>query len=83
MAPIEPQNAADEGDRTTAAVRSVLLEIGQILGSLGGEVAVIGGAAPRLLLEGAEMPSYLPDLAADRALHRRGNPRVEAFAHLR
>ena len=82
MAPIEPQNAADYDDRTTAAVRSVLLEIGQILGSFHGKFAVIGGAVPGLLLEGAEMPSYLPDLAADLALHRHGNPRVEAFAQL-
>lgn len=56
MAPIEPQNAADYDDRTTAAVRSVLLEIGQILGSFRGKFAVIGGAVPWLLLEGAEMP---------------------------
>ena len=56
MAPIEPQNAADYDDRTTAAVRSVLLEIGQILGSFHGKFAVIGGAVPWLLLEGAEMP---------------------------
>ena len=56
MAPIEPQHAADYDDRTTAAVRSVLLEIGQILGSFHGKFAVIGGAIPWLLLEEAEMP---------------------------
>ena len=38
MAPIEPQLAADYDDRTTAAVRSVLLEIGQILVSAPGLV---------------------------------------------
>ncbi len=56
MAPVEPQHAADYDDRTTAAVRSVLLEIGQILGSFHGKFAVIGGAVPWLLLEEAEMP---------------------------
>ena len=56
MAPIEPQHAADYDDRTTEAVRSVLFEIGQILGSYHGKFAVIGGAVPWLLLEDAEMP---------------------------
>ncbi len=56
MAPVEPQHAADCNDRTTEAVRSVLLEIGQILGSYHGKFAVIGGAVPWLLLEDAEMP---------------------------
>lgn len=55
MAPIEPEHAADYDDRTTAAVRSVLLEIGQILGSYHGRFAVIGGAVPWLLLQEAEM----------------------------
>lgn len=55
MAPIEPQHAADHDDRTTAAVRSVLLEIGQILGGYHGRLAVIGGAVPWLLLRDAEM----------------------------
>jgi hypothetical protein len=58
MAPIvppEPQSAADYDDRTTTAVRAVLLEIGQILGSFRGKFAVIGGAVPWLLLENAEM----------------------------
>jgi len=43
-------------DRTTAAVRSVLVEIGQILGSYRGKVAVIGGAVPWLLLRDAPEP---------------------------
>lgn len=56
MAAIEPQHASDYDDRTTAAVKSVLVEIGQILGSFLGQFAVIGGAVPWLLLEEAEMP---------------------------
>ncbi|RRH87729.1 hypothetical protein EH240_36055 [Mesorhizobium tamadayense] len=59
MAPVvppDPQSAADYDDRTTAAVKSVLLEIGQILGSFKGKFAVIGGAVPWLLLENEEMP---------------------------
>ena len=49
MAAIEPQSAAEYDDRTTVAVRSVLIEIGQTLGSYAGKVAVIGGAVPWLL----------------------------------
>ncbi len=46
----EPQAASDYDDRTTAAVKSVLIEIGQILGSFEGKFAIIGGAVPWLLL---------------------------------
>lgn len=56
MAEIEPQLASDYDDRTTAAVRSVLVEIGQILGGYRGKFAVIGGAVPWLLLNQSEMP---------------------------
>ena len=52
----EPQSANDYDDRTTAAVKSVLLEIGQILGTFQGKFAVIGGAVPWLLLDNEEMP---------------------------
>ena len=52
----EPQAAADYDDRTTAAVKSVLIEIGQILGSFEGKFAIIGGAVPWLLLGESEMP---------------------------
>lgn len=38
----EPQSAAEYEDRTTAAVKSVLIEIGKILGSYRGKFAVIG-----------------------------------------
>lgn len=56
MTPFEPQSAADYDDRTTIAVKAVLVEIGQILGSFSGKFAVIGGAVPWLLLENEEMP---------------------------
>ena len=52
----EPQSAADYDDRTTAAVKAVLVEIGQILGSFKGKFAVIGGAVPWLLLANEDMP---------------------------
>ena len=52
----EPQAASDYDDRTTAAVKSVLIEIGQVLGSFEGKFAIIGGADPWLLLGEAEMP---------------------------
>ncbi len=60
MAPMnpsrEPQYASDYDDRTTAAVKSVLIEIGQILGSFKGRFAIVGGAVPWLLLANDEMP---------------------------
>jgi hypothetical protein len=56
MTPSEPQSAADYDDRTTAAVKAVLMEIGQILGSFRGKFAVIGGAVPWLLLGNEDMP---------------------------
>ena len=51
----EPQSAADYDDRTTAAAKTVLVEIGQILGSFRGKFAVVGGAVPWLLLGDTEM----------------------------
>ena len=52
----EPQAAGDYDDRTTAAVKAVLTEIGQVLGSFEGKFAVIGGAVPWLLIGEAEQP---------------------------
>src|ERR1700735_402867 len=56
LTPREPQSAADYDDRTTTAVKSVLIEIGQILGSFKGKFAVVGGAVPWLLLNNEDMP---------------------------
>lgn len=56
MNPQDPQSANQYDDQTTAAVKSVLVEIGQILGSFQGKYAVIGGAVPWLLLDNLEMP---------------------------
>lgn len=57
MTSAAPRTAIDYDDRTTAAVKSVLIEIGQILGSFKGKFAVIGGAVPWLLLgDTADMP---------------------------
>jgi hypothetical protein len=56
LTPNEPQYARDYDDRSTEAVRSVLVEIGQILGSFQGKFAVVGGAVPWLLLDNVEMP---------------------------
>jgi hypothetical protein len=63
----EPQTAAEYDDRTTAAVKSVLIEIGQILGSFKGKFAVIGGAVPWLLLSNPDMP-HVGTLDVDIAL---------------
>jgi hypothetical protein len=51
----DPQSASDYSDRVTDAVKSALLEIGQILGSFRGRFAVVGGAVPWLLLEAGDM----------------------------
>jgi hypothetical protein len=56
MIPGDPQSAADYDDRTTAAVKMVLVEIGQVLGSFKGKFAIIGGAVPWLLLASEDMP---------------------------
>lgn len=56
MTPGEPQSAADYDDRTTAAVKTVLIEIGQNLGSFKGKFAIVGGAVPWLLLGNEDMP---------------------------
>jgi len=56
MTPGEPQSAANYDDRTTAAVKKVLVEIGQILGSFKGKFAIVGGAVPWLLLANEDMP---------------------------
>ncbi len=53
---LEPQSANDYDDRTTAAARSVLVEIGQILGSHQGKFALIGGSLPGLLIAEDDMP---------------------------
>jgi hypothetical protein len=63
----EPQSAADYDDRTTKAVRSVLIEMGQILGSFKGKFAVVGGAVPWLLLENQDM-AHVGTLDIDIAL---------------
>lgn len=55
MANKEPQSAAEYEDRTTEAVKSVLIEMGQILGAYAGRFAVIGGAVPWLLLDNEDM----------------------------
>jgi hypothetical protein len=51
----EPKSAADYDDRTNAAVKAVLIEIGQVLGSYKGKFAVVGGAVPWLLLDNEQM----------------------------
>lgn len=56
MAELEPQYASDYDERTMVAVKSVLVEIGQLLGSYRGKFAVIGGAVPWLLLSESEQP---------------------------
>ena len=62
MAPIEPvrgrnepQTAADYEERMARAVKAVLIEIAQILGSFRGRFVIVGGAVPWLLLDNEAM----------------------------
>ncbi|WP_421937613.1 nucleotidyl transferase AbiEii/AbiGii toxin family protein [Phenylobacterium sp.] len=64
----EPQIASGYDDRTTAAVKKVLVEMGQILGSYQGKFAVVGGAVPWLLLDNPDMP-HIGTFDIDLSLH--------------
>src|ERR1700754_1009461 len=68
MTPGEPQSAADYDDRTTAAVKTVLVEIGQILGSFKGKFAIVGGAVPWLLLGNNEDMPHVGTIDVDLGL---------------
>jgi hypothetical protein len=65
VSPAEPQSASDYDDRTTVAVKAVLIEVGQILGAFKGKFAVVGGAVPWLLLNNEDMP-HVGTLDVDR-----------------
>lgn len=82
----DPQHAADYDDRTGAAVRSVLVEIGQTLGSFRGKFAVIGGSVPWLLLEDSDMRHVGTldiDLSLDAEALAGGNEYVDLVDALR
>lgn len=53
--PDSPQPVTSYGDRATRAVKTVLTEIGQILGSFRGKFVVIGGVIPLLSLDNDDM----------------------------
>ncbi|MEN0106436.1 MAG: hypothetical protein AAGC84_08420 [Pseudomonas sp.] len=67
--PHEPQRASDYDDRTSTAVKSALLEIGQILGSFKGKFAVVGGAVPWLLLNDNDDMQHVGTLDLDLSLN--------------
>lgn len=68
MTSAEPQSANEYDDRTTAAVKAVLIEIGQILGSYKGKYAVVGGAVPWLLLNDSDDMRHVGTLDVDLGL---------------
>ena len=51
----EPQSAAEYEERTVRAVRAVLIEIAQVLGSFRDRFVIVGGAVPWLLLDNDAM----------------------------
>lgn len=77
----EPQSANEYSDRISAAVRSVLVEIGQTLGSYRGKFAVIGGAVPWLLLEDSDM-KHVGTLDIDLSLNAEALAEDEQYAGL-
>ena len=64
----EPQSAADYEERTARAVRAVLIEIAQILGSFRGKFVIVGGAVPWLLLDNPAM-RHVGTMDVDLSLH--------------
>ena len=77
----EPQSANEYSDRISAAVRSVLVEIGQTLGSYRGKFAVIGGAVPWLLLGDSDM-KHVGTLDIDLSLNAEALAEDEQYAGL-
>jgi hypothetical protein len=81
MTPVEPQSANDYDGRTTAAVKSVLIEMGQILGSYKGKYAIVGGAVPWLLLDQRSDMRHVGTLDVDLGLDAQALGDGE-YAHL-
>jgi hypothetical protein len=69
----EPKTANDYSDRDVRAARSVLIELGQVLGEWRDGFVVVGGAVPWLLLDSAN-PQHIGTLDIDLDL----NPEVLA-----
>ncbi len=67
LKPGEPQSATEYQERTTEAVKAVLIKVAQVLGAFEGKYAVVGGAVPWLLLENLDMP-HVGTLDVDLAL---------------
>lgn len=68
LTPGEAQHAEAYDERTTAAVKSVLVEIGQILGEFKGKFAIVGGAVPWLLLDSSGDMRHVGTLDLDLSL---------------
>ncbi|MCY3627936.1 MAG: hypothetical protein F4073_09955 [Rhodobacteraceae bacterium] len=68
MALREQQSAVDYSPQTTEYVKSVLIEIRQILGAFEGKYVIVGGAVPGLLINNQEMP-HVGTIDIDIGLH--------------
>jgi hypothetical protein len=79
----EPQTARDYDSRATQAVRTVLIELGQVLGDYLEALVIIGGAVPWLLLTEAEVP-HVGTIDVDFALdpNKLNSPRYAALVAL-
>lgn len=56
MALKEQQSAVEYSPQSAEYVKSVLIEIRQILGAFEGKYVIVGGAVPWLLINNQEMP---------------------------
>jgi len=63
----EPDVARDYHERGVRAAYSVLIELGQVLGSYRSKFVIVGGTVPSLLMPGAR-PSYVGSLDIDLTL---------------
>jgi hypothetical protein len=77
----EPRKASDYDDRTTQAIKSALLELGQILGDYLEDLVIIGGAVPWLLLTNSEQP-HIGTIDIDLALNPSGLKNAQRYAAL-
>ncbi|MAF04548.1 MULTISPECIES: hypothetical protein [Herbaspirillum] len=59
LTPGEPQSATDYDDRTSTAVKKVLIEIGQILGSFKGKFDSVDGFGPTCVRHFVEQSQVL------------------------
>ncbi|GGJ55888.1 hypothetical protein [Deinococcus roseus] len=77
----KPQHHSGYSDRTTEAVRRVLLDLAHLLGPYRDRIVIVGGLAPSLLITDAEEP-HVGTMDIDLALDASGLQDGDAYAHM-